>query len=151
MAANNFAEIAQLKYDLVKIEDDISLALAATKDAQKAEAGLRKKKQDMQAELARLEEPPKDQGPNITDHALIRYIERVMGLDVEAIRLRMAEEAAKSSFALELGGKIKGAECTMVVRENTVITTLTHRTKKKMPNTRSKEVKAWRPSQEDFD
>lgn len=35
----------------------------------------------------------------VTDHALIRYLDRVMGLDVEAVRDRLAADAAPAIAA----------------------------------------------------
>lgn len=35
---------------------------------------------------------PQQAGPHITDHAVVRYLERIEGLDIEAVRRRIADE-----------------------------------------------------------
>jgi hypothetical protein len=35
----------------------------------------------------------------VTDHALVRWLERVHGIDVEALRRKMLDEALRSAFA----------------------------------------------------
>ena len=56
----------------------------------------------------------------VSDRAILRYAERVMGLDIEDIRGRLREAA---SFAATLGNcKIPIGECVLVVKNNTVVT-----------------------------
>ncbi|KQO43055.1 hypothetical protein ASF08_10795 [Methylobacterium sp. Leaf85] len=43
--------------------------------------------------------PPRRSVPIVSDHALVRYMERVMGVDVEAIRAEILEEVAASLAA----------------------------------------------------
>lgn len=40
--------------------------------------------------------------PHVTDHAVLRYMERVMGLDVEAVRRRIADTCRDIGSATSL-------------------------------------------------
>ena len=59
----------------------------------------------------------------VTDHALVRYLERVKGLDVEAIRAEILTDRNVAAFEFVGQGKVpicRGAKA--VVRDMTVIT-----------------------------
>ena len=62
--------------------------------------------------------------PTISDHAILRYIERVHGIDVESLRdgilTRQVEDAIRSGASA-----VKLADCTLVVKGMTVVTVTT--------------------------
>jgi hypothetical protein len=61
----------------------------------------------------------------ITDHALLRYIERVHGVDVERLKAQILNDFVRSAIK---GGAnvIKTKECTFMVEHGRIVTTLTH-------------------------
>jgi hypothetical protein len=60
----------------------------------------------------------------VTDHAIVRYLERVEGRDIETIKKTITAEAEKAYPTLGDGEyPIKpGCRCTAVVRNSTVVT-----------------------------
>lgn len=69
--------------------------------------------------------PPKRviQKKDVSDHALVRYLERVVGLDVEAFRLTMLTEEQKlMAKALQDCDIPLGGGVTAVVRSGIVVT-----------------------------
>lgn len=60
---------------------------------------------------------------NITDHAIVRYLERVHGMDIDAIRAEMMPSQAALAAARRFGlCKIKKANCKLVIAGNSIIT-----------------------------
>tara|TARA_R110000822_G_scaffold310329_1_gene442613 strand:+ start:186 stop:503 length:318 start_codon:yes stop_codon:yes gene_type:complete len=71
----------------------------------------------------------------VTDHAVLRYLERVEGFDVEDLREQLANtEVLKLAAALGNGEYPVGkqGEGVLVVNEGVVVTVLPSRTKKRM-------------------
>lgn len=62
--------------------------------------------------------------PIITDHALLRWLERCHGVDVEWFRARMEEEVAASLAARPKDQPEPTEACRFVVDDNRVITVL---------------------------
>lgn len=63
--------------------------------------------------------------PRVSDHALVRYLERVMGLDVESIRREiMTTERAE---AIMMGAKKIIADKHVYIIENGVIVTVLYK------------------------
>lgn len=70
--------------------------------------------------------PPKRRAPNptgITDHAVLRYLERVMGVDVEAVRRAILTPDNKALIARLKSGKFPiGAGMLAVVVDEVIVT-----------------------------
>ena len=63
----------------------------------------------------------KNRRPKITDHALIRYLERVYGFDLEQVREDLMTDDVKS--AIKMGAKsVKVDGYTLVVKDYAVVT-----------------------------
>jgi hypothetical protein len=64
----------------------------------------------------------------VSDHALLRYFERVAGFDIEGLRLQLAATLERGAGAAEsIGGGhyvIRCAEAGYVVKNNVVVTIL---------------------------
>jgi hypothetical protein len=61
--------------------------------------------------------------PTISDHALLRYIERICGVDVEAMKAELLTETVV--LAIKQGATaVKSPVGTMVIKGNTVVTFL---------------------------
>lgn len=58
----------------------------------------------------------------VTEHALLRYLERVHGIDLEDIRRRMLTDKAVALIKNFKTGKIPSDDCRLVVKDGTVIT-----------------------------
>lgn len=61
-------------------------------------------------------------GFRITEHALLRYIERIQGFDVEAFRYALASESLRRQVGSIAVGRFDVGDLTIVVDGNTIIT-----------------------------
>lgn len=65
----------------------------------------------------------KNRTPIISEHALLRYIERVKGIDLEVLKGEILTDQLLASIKNMGNGKFPtGNECKAVVKNNTVIT-----------------------------
>lgn len=63
---------------------------------------------------------------SISDHALIRYIERIKGVSLEPIRKEILSDSLRTAVDLNGGnGIVFLGTCKVVVRDNTIATILT--------------------------
>lgn len=93
--------------------DMVSAAADARKDAERA--------LELIAAVAKDAGP--DRGLNVSDHAVLRYLERVKGLDVEKLRREIADEVGAGSQVA--GDRIRGKNrFVFVIRGNVVSTVL---------------------------
>ncbi|PTW61409.1 hypothetical protein C8N35_102118 [Breoghania corrubedonensis] len=65
----------------------------------------------------------------ITDHAVMRYVERVIGIDLDAVRAKIANEIARTQARADLSQlpdryAIRTADATYVIRRNVMTTVL---------------------------
>jgi hypothetical protein len=60
----------------------------------------------------------------VTDHAVLRYVERVMGIDVEAIRAEMASHAVQTAAAMQCHTVKLGNGARLKLKGGTVMTVL---------------------------
>lgn len=63
--------------------------------------------------------------PFISDHAVVRYLERVKGLDIEAIKKEMMPDKLRAMIDTLVSGKFPTEEFTAVVKDKLVITVVT--------------------------
>jgi hypothetical protein len=73
--------------------------------------------------------PAMNRPMHVTDHALIRWLERVEGLDVEALRQRIAARAARchaaaTQMSVNPDYVVKGDGIRLVVRGAVIVTVL---------------------------
>jgi len=65
--------------------------------------------------------------PTICDHAVLRYLERVYGVDVEAVREEMRSPALETANDFGAATVIKGNGGRLILRSGVVVTTLPKR------------------------
>lgn len=71
-------------------------------------------------EAARSQEPPK-----VSDHAVLRYLERVKGVDIESLKNEiLSEPVLKMVKTLGGNGKYPNSGFKLVMKDNTVVTIL---------------------------
>ena len=76
--------------------------------------------------------------PRMSDHALLRFMERTMGLDVEGLRVRLMTEDVKS--AIRMGASTVTVEgIRFKIQDNAIVTVLDKPDRKKMPKDRDDE------------
>lgn len=68
-------------------------------------------------------------GIHVTDHAIVRYCERVLGLNIAEIKAAILTEQTRRTIerAEHHPGKYHGKDCRIVYRDNAVITVLEKR------------------------
>lgn len=65
--------------------------------------------------------------PYVTDHALLRYMERVMGIEVEKIREQMISETLRLGVEMGAASVKLGTGERMVLQGSTIVTVLPKR------------------------
>jgi hypothetical protein len=65
-----------------------------------------------------------DYKPTVTDHAVIRYIERKMGLDIDGLRTEILGGRAQTVNAMRRGSIKTEAGYTLVIENRRVVTVL---------------------------
>jgi hypothetical protein len=106
--------IAELQAESTRCESAIG-------EAETIIADLRARLVDIRAELSRRLKPSPE--PRVSDHALLRYVERVMGIDVEAIRSDILTDGVKAALRTGATGiTVNGVK--MVAKDGVVVTVL---------------------------
>lgn len=111
------ARLAQVEAEIEAIKSEMAQRLSSIQaDAQR----LRTTIGQIDGELARRE--TRDAVvPTISDHALLRYIERVHGIDVEAMKAELLTDSL--SLAIKAGAvSVRLAEGSWVIKGSTVVT-----------------------------
>lgn len=88
-------------------------------EAERIGAELRARLQDVTAELARRIRPALE--PRVSDHALLRFIERALGVDIDAVRDRIMSPVVRD--ALSAGATAVTVEGIRFVARDGVIVT----------------------------
>lgn len=109
---------------------------SAIGEAERIIADLKARLAEVRAEIARRMRPSPE--PRISDHALLRYMERVMGVDVDAVRSEILNEKIKA--ALKMGATavtVNGVK--MIAKEGTIVTVLSEEMKPKRKPVRGRQ------------
>lgn len=67
----------------------------------------------------------------ISDHAVLRYLERVRGIDVEAVRAEMMSPAIDTAIAFGCDAVVTGNGARLLIADDTVVTVLPKRVGKR--------------------
>lgn len=120
MSLKQSQEIKTLQSRLTIAEAEFSAARDVVRDAQRKETAARQHRDNLKAQLAKLTEKPKE--IIVTEHAILRYIERVYGIDLEEIRTRMLGGSVVQLIDQFGSGKIPCEGGRLIVKDRTVIT-----------------------------
>lgn len=120
MGIKKTQELKQLQTRLAKANVDWRAAREETKAAQKKESQIYNQIVDIENKIQLLLEEAKD--PIITEHALLRYFERVKGFDLEAIRSEILNEKTTELIKEFKSGKFPVNGYRVVVKKGTVTT-----------------------------
>lgn len=60
----------------------------------------------------------------VTEHAKLRYVERVMGIDLEKVTNAILTESVKKQVAILGDGSYPAENCKAVIKNNTVVTVI---------------------------
>ena len=112
------SESETLRTRLAKAEAEANTAKDEVRLSQKREADARK----LMAELKQKIETLEGKAPIVTEHALLRYFERVLGYDLDAVSRGLLTEQAVAMIAVMPNGKIPSVGCRLVVKDGVVVT-----------------------------
>lgn len=59
--------------------------------------------------------------PVVSEHAILRYLERVKGVDLDALKHEIMDDKTVENIKFLKSGKIKRAEYDMVIQDNVVV------------------------------
>lgn len=76
----------------------------------------------LKARIASLEVQATMKEPIVSEHALLRYLERVRGVDLNEIRQQILGEGTSESIAFARNGRIKKRDVTLIVKDCVVVT-----------------------------
>lgn len=121
MSAKNTHKLKKLQSIKSRLEVDLQFK-------QEQEAKEKARIRDMQAELAKITDELNDLNPNdavISEHAIIRYLERVLGIDMDLIRERMLDARTRNAInTLGTGYYPIGDGYKLVVKSNVVVSVI---------------------------
>jgi hypothetical protein len=94
---------------------DIAISIAASQRER-----IRRQLTGVDDEIKALKQQAKD--PVVTEHAMLRYIERVLGIDLEELKAKILTPEVRGQMDLFGNGTFPGDDCRVVVKDRTVIT-----------------------------
>lgn len=111
-------ELKQLSTQLWKAQDAHKVAREEVKAAQRKEAAAKRAVDQAQEQVDRLG----GKRLIVSEHALLRYFERVLGYDLAKISEGLLTDAVRSTMAAGISeGKIPSVGCRLIVKENVVV------------------------------
>ena len=113
-------ELKGLQTRLKQAEIDLEQASQATKVSSQKENSARGLVRSLRAKIEELQKSTSK--PVVTEHAILRYLQRVHGLDLEMVRDAILDEATTKHIQFARTGKIKRADGTIVFQNNVVVT-----------------------------
>lgn len=120
MSSANTHELKGLQVRVAKLESEINL-LEADKDSLVKTIGAKR------SELNRLNQRIQAfnvSEPVVTEHALLRYIERVMGVDLKQITDTILSTQNRSAIAFSRNCKIKTNGVELIVKDRKVVSVI---------------------------
>jgi hypothetical protein len=103
------------------LQDESVRCESAMGEAETILADLRVRLGEIRAEIAKRMRPSVE--PSVSDHALLRYAERILGIDMEEMRSQILTEATKSALRMGASGvTVNGVK--MVAKDGRIVTVL---------------------------
>lgn len=110
-----------------RLQGEMASALAAADEAkqvvvsaQKREAGNRKRAAMLALEIQQMQAVSTE--PIVSEHALLRWLERVQGIDMEALRKHILSGTTASSINFAINGEVMKEGHALVFRDRIVVT-----------------------------
>jgi chromosome segregation ATPase len=109
----------------------------------------RQSKKRIQQRIQQIERDGDDAGVRITEHAIVRFLERVKGIDIEQVKREMLGEKQEEVVSQLKTCKVDQGDCTLVVNNSTVVTVHDKKKPKKSKHTAAPKHKKGRPRRKD--
>jgi len=115
-------EINKIKDEVIRLEYDISLLKSEIARLQKNQFNKFTKLKEAKAKLNKIT----GQKPfNVSDHAVVRYLDRVMGVDLDELYRKILSDDVLSCIEKTGGeGTFPNKDFKVVMKNNTVVTVL---------------------------
>lgn len=127
MAHNSIAaeqELKGLRSQLAVAEGTAAAELKASQLAAEKSGAAHAVVRALREQIKQLEHRIKEVEPVVSEHAILRYLERVRGLDLEEVRLAILDHRTVDSIKFARNGKIKKNDYTVAFKDNVVTTIL---------------------------
>lgn len=123
MSIESVQELKKLSTQLQQAQGSLEAVRQEVANARRKEeaerASLKVIQQRIDVLIKELEESPE---PSVTEHAMLRYVERVMGISLEDVEDAILSDATKAAVKFAKSGKHKRNDCTVVFRDNVIVT-----------------------------
>lgn len=113
-------EIKSLKTQILKLEAESKTLGEDIKLKQKDFSTINNKIKTLKTKLETIQLASAE--PIVSEHAILRYLERVKGIDLEEIKKEILDDKAKEHIKFAKSCKIKRSDHTLIVRDNTIVT-----------------------------
>jgi archaellum component FlaC len=121
MSVKDSQKLKQLETRLTKAVSDHTAITYDFNHAKEALERNRNKVERLKREIKYLKEESND--VIVTEHAILRYVERCMGFNLDQIRNEILTDSLKASIKAMGNGKYPVADgCKAIVKNNTIIT-----------------------------
>lgn len=114
-------EIKALQGRLMQIDADLLVANNEARAAQQRESVIRRQRTDIQTRIDSLKVEAALE-PYVTEHAIFRYFDRVLGFDIDDIKDKIMDEPTKKLIATMKSGKFPREGFKIVVKNGAVVT-----------------------------
>jgi len=118
MSVKKKQELKQLETQVKKIEGEIS-SLRKEKSFVDQNISLKEKqKKEIMKKISSL----KEKDINVSEHAMLRYIERVIGIDLNDIKSKILTDDIRTKIETFGNGTYSNEEFKVIVKDNTIVT-----------------------------
>lgn len=116
----NQHELKGLQVQLHQAEALVTTSELETKACQKREVEARIQVKNLKARILQIEQSTAE--PIVSEHAMLRYLQRVKGVDLEALTAEIMDETTAKHIKFARNGKLKRASHSLIFRNNTIVT-----------------------------
>ncbi len=116
----NQHELKGLQVQLKQAEALVSNSELETKACQKRELEARVQLKNLKTKIQLIEQNTAE--PIVSEHAMLRYLQRVKGVDLEALTAEIMDDTTAKHIKFARNGKLKRANYSLVFRNNTIVT-----------------------------
>lgn len=117
---SNPHELKALQSRLKEAQAEADSFIERARQANAAASEALSRRDKIQAQIREIEECAKE--PIVTEHALLRYIERFMAVDLESVRRAILTENAVKLIKFTKTGKVTTDGRRLIVKNGTVVT-----------------------------
>lgn len=122
MSAATAQELKQLQTRLAETRAKVDQAASDAKAAQQREALVRRQYREIESQIEALKTAAVEIEPVVSEHALLRYFERVLEYDLDLIRDGIIDANTKKLIKQMKSGRFPYGEAFLVVKNGVVVT-----------------------------